>query len=273
MTQNVVSLAQQIVSGKRFNFGGAVAFHSESIIYKKSNERLEEYQHHLENKNKMLSVIASGDQILNSILGGTKEVDAFDISVFPKYFLFLKIGAIKALNRDEFLEFFYGDLDYSEKFDDIYDKIRLCLEPKVKEFWDGLFNFFDWYDIYNSTLFSSEPATISDVLNQNKYLEEDNFYKLKLVIDDVVIKTIEGDIFEIVDNFKGKYDLVYLSNILFYSDYNKYKKLLDGLILSDNGIVLTYLHHTPDSVRDFFGSKNVSFEDYEPYGGMMVYRK
>ena len=51
----------------------------------------------LVDRKKVLSTIASGDQILNSILYGAKDIEGFDISVFPKYYLNLKIAAIKNL--------------------------------------------------------------------------------------------------------------------------------------------------------------------------------
>ena len=71
--------------------------------------------------------------------------------------MYLKLAALEALSRDEYSDFFYGYIDTSEKYDDMYfDLIRSNLETENKEFWDSLFNFYDWYEIYNSPLFSSE---------------------------------------------------------------------------------------------------------------------
>lgn len=273
MSLDDVKVARQIVAGKRVNFIDGTIYHKESIIYKKSNERIEAYYHHLQDKEKVLSVIASGDQVLNCILGGSKIIDLFDISVFPKYFLFLKIGAIKALSREEYLEFFYGNIDRSLEYEDLYNKIRLCLEPNIREFWDGLFNLFEWKDIYNSSLFMYEDLSIKKIVKQNKYLGIRAFNKLKKVIDDVKFTTIEGNIFDIASTFKGKYDLVYLSNILFYSDYELYKKMIKKFPLSKDGIVISYLHSTSDLIKEVFNDKRITFEEYKPYGGMMVYRK
>ncbi|MGN1371752.1 MAG: DUF3419 family protein [Candidatus Coprovivens sp.] len=106
MVKDDVVLAQKIISRSEFNFGCENTFHNSSAIYRFSNERLQDYGEYFVNKNKVLSVISSGDQILNAILNGVKDIDAFDISVFPKYFLYLKIGAIKSLSREEYLNFF-----------------------------------------------------------------------------------------------------------------------------------------------------------------------
>lgn len=93
-----LEIAQNIVSRNYQNDSNGKTFHNTSVIYRTSNERICDYIEYLKNKKKMLSVIASGDQILNSILVNSFNIDAFDISAFPKYFLKLKMAAIRALS-------------------------------------------------------------------------------------------------------------------------------------------------------------------------------
>ena len=170
MLNDDIVLAQRVVSLAESNLVSDKVFHNTSGIYIKSNERIECYQKYLENRKRLLSVIASGDQILNCILGGSKIIDAFDISVFPKYFLELKMAAIKGLTREEYIEFFYGSIRPDEKYENMYSSIRVCLSGDALEFWDSLFDYYEWYDIYNSTLFSTEPVIAKHAINQNKYL-------------------------------------------------------------------------------------------------------
>ena len=134
MADSDVVLAQKVVSRALFNFGDVDMFHNTSAVYKVSNERIQDYHKYLTAKKRMLSVIASGDQILCGILEGTKEVDAFDISRFPKYFLYLKMAAIKALSREEYLDFFYGLCNKDEVYEDMYDTIRIYLEDELLDF-------------------------------------------------------------------------------------------------------------------------------------------
>ena len=101
-------VAQSIVRENYSNLNGKNTFHSESFIYKKTNEKLNEFIDLLLNKDKVLSVIGSGDQILNTLLTKPSKIDAFDISVFPKFFLKLKIASIKSLSRDEYIKFFFS---------------------------------------------------------------------------------------------------------------------------------------------------------------------
>ena len=270
-----VVIAQQIVSIAKFNFGSEENFHNTSAIYRISNERIEEYHKFLTNKKRMLSVIASGDQILCGILEGTKEIDAFDISRFPKYFLFLKIAAIQGLSREEYIDFFYGACGSDEVYEDMYDRIRPYLKDELLEFWDGLLNFFDWKEVYNSTLFSSEPYIESTAIRQNKYLQNDNDYnKLREVIGDVVIRTYEGDILDIASSFDVPYDIVYLSNIVYYVNKERYKKAMMELPLSEQGMVLTYMYKIQPSAIEFFKDDNVSFTKFDNCeSGVMIYHK
>ena len=39
------------------------------------------------NKKNILSVIGSGDQIINSLITKPECIDCFDISIYPEYFL------------------------------------------------------------------------------------------------------------------------------------------------------------------------------------------
>lgn len=267
--------AQRIVSRADFNFGDKELFHTTSAVYKISNERTQDYYSYLIGREKVLSVIGSGDQILNLILEGTKEIDAFDISSFPKYFLYLKMAAIKALSKEEYIEFFYEVSHRSEVYDDMYDRISFYLDDEISSFWDSLFNFFDWQDIYNSTLFSSEPYIAANAINQNKFLQCDAAYEeLRRALDDVVINVYEGDIFDLSCKIDGTYDLVYLSNIVYYNKPDEYKEMLDEFKLTDNGITLTYLYRINKNVRDFFDKSNMEVRQFDnSESGLMISHK
>lgn len=275
MLNDDIIKAQRIVSGVEHNFGNKDIFHSSSAVYKVSNERIQDYVKYFNNRNKILSVIGSGDQILNSILMGTKEIDAFDISVFSKYFLELKIAAIKALTIDEYIDFFYEVTNSDEIYEDMYAKISIYLNPVVLEFWDGLFNFFEWKDIYNSTMFSSEPYIASNAINQNKFLQSESEYdNLRSLLKGIKIKYYEGDILEIYSYFRDSYDLVYLSNIVYYCSKTKYRDMLGNLKLTSRGISLTYFYNVQGYAMEFFQGSNITFDKFDSVdSGVMIYSK
>ena len=91
--------------------------------------------------------------------------------------------------------------------------MRDNLEGKAKIFWDGLFQFYDWSDIYNSMLFSSEPCYMKQVLLRNKHLDGLEYQNLRSEIPNVTITPYIGDINKLVSNFTSTYDFINLSNI------------------------------------------------------------
>lgn len=105
MLKEDIIIAQKIVSCS-FNNMSKENYHGNSFIYRFTNEKINEYQKYLENRKKVLTVTASGDHILNSVLAGTKEIDSYDISRFPRYFFELKKAAILSLSKEEYLQFF-----------------------------------------------------------------------------------------------------------------------------------------------------------------------
>ncbi len=272
MAESDSVIAQKIVGLSRNNYNDKSLFSNTSQIYIKSNERINDYINYLKNKRDVLSVIASGDQIINMILNGSKNIDAFDISVFPKYYLRLKLGALKCLTREQYLDFFYRLDKDDEEYDDMYyDLIRYNLDSNTKEFWTSLIDFYDWKEITSSPLFSSEEIDVSDVIIQNEYLENDKYSKLKNMIDNVNINTFNGNIFDL--DFKDKYDLIYLSNIIYYNNIKKYKELMDSYKLNPNGIILSYLYNSLDRIDNYFSDDSYYVEKFKNNNAGVLIKK
>ena len=250
---NHFDIAQSIVRGTHNCFNKDKTFTEHSFIYKKTNERLQDILDIFSDKDKILCVIGSGDQILNALLNRPQKIDAFDISIYPKYFLELKIAAIKTLTREEFIDFFINDINYKKEdyYDDLfYEKIIKELDGDVRDFWKYLFDFNDWYDIYNSMLFSTEPVIKEYALVQNKYLNEEEYYKLREILKTTKINYIQSDILNL--DIDDNYDLIYLSNIIQYVDPKLYKTKIEGLSEKIRGIIVTYLFGGLENALDFF---------------------
>ncbi len=275
MLDNDIILAQRIVSGKYNNINNPEIYHDTSFIYKFSNESIIDYQKYLKNRNNAFIVTASGDQILNSILEGTTNITSCDVSRFPKYFFELKKAAILSLSKDEYLDFFLKDDNYDDILnDDIYDNIRNNMCDEDREFWDGLFQFFEGGEIYNSSLFSHEIVTPQLVISRNSYLQDNNYNKLQSNIEKTNINHQIGNVRDIILNEKKEYDLVNLSSIIYYYNGN-YKELLESIKLSDVGIILTYLYDKGKrNIDDLFKEKEYSFDNFSKSGdGVIVYQK
>ena len=263
-------VAQSIVRGNYSNLNGKNTFHSESFIYKKTNEKLNEFIDLLLNKDKVLSVIGSGDQILNTLLTKPSKIDAFDISAFPKFFLKLKIASIKSLSRDEYIKFFFSTTEtfLDEYYDDLYfDKIRKKLDDESEDFWTYLFQYNDWYDIYNSTLFSSESVFEEQAIIQNKYLDNNEYYKLRDILQNVQINYIESNLLDLKIN--DTYDLIYLSNILEYVKKSAYFDKIDELSVKNKVLIISYIFGEIDKAIKMFNG-DFDYREFDGGSGVII---
>lgn len=274
-TNEDVKTAQRIIEGSKLNINKNKSFHNDSFIYKFSNENISNYFKYLLNKQNILEVISSGDQILNSVLGNSFNIDGFDISRFPRYFLSLKIAAIKTISKDDYTNLFIEDNNSdNDYYDDLYDLIKKELDEKDKLFWNYLFNFYDWTDIYNSNLFSTEPYNKQKVIENNPYLQTDNYLKLRDKLNKLNLNIYINDISNLIKTLSKKYDLVNLSNIIYYKDLKEYYELLKNINLQDNGLILTYIYKLSVSKKENFQNNNLHFEQFENSdSGVLIYRK
>ena len=240
-----------------------------SFIFRVSNERMntKEYINILKDKKKVLSVIASGDQILNSILFGSTDIDGFDISLFPKYYLMLKMAAVESLGLKDFKEFFYGKHALNKE---MYKKVSPKLDSNNKAFWDNLINDKRSNRLAESDLFCTDYSCINVTSDNNPYLDESNYKELKSKINNVNLRLKNLDIYSYRDDMKDSYDLINLSSIPIASSmipptFDEQKEFFKGFKLNKNGEVLSYIFDI-EYDRFFDGWKKIpNEEDYKLY--------
>lgn len=276
MLNDDIKLAQKIVLGTHNNINNKNSYGDTSFVYKFSNEEISSYQKYLENRNDILTITASGDQILNSILAGSINIKSCDISRFPKYFFELKRAAILNLTKDEFINFFINESDYDQILnDDIYDGFRNDLDQDDRKFWDSLFQFFEGGQIYDSFLFSHEIVTLSSATERNVYLQDSNYNKLQNVITKTNVSHYVGDIKDIIQSDHDSYDLVNLSSIIYYgfNGFDDYKNLIENINLNEDGVTLTYLYQLRNRIKQVFTGDSYTFDMFKSGEGVMVYKK
>ena len=240
-------------------------FNNHSPIYKTTNENIsnKEYIEALRDRKRVLSIISSGDQIINSILFGAKDIVGIDISRFPKYFLALKLAALKSLNLKAYIEYFYGDLycPFSIKY---YLAIRHNLDDETRFFWDEIYNKFSYQYVYNSNLFNKFSINSKKAIANNPFLTDFNYVITQNRLNDVNIELLMYDIYNVKKLEKGSFDLVNLSNLINYGKSSNrrfsdfilvYKKLLMDLPLNDDGIAITYNMAFHPRLVNYFNDK------------------
>ena len=130
-----------------------------SRLYLFTTENIKGYLKYFDlNGKNILTPTSSGDHAFESILKGARSVDMFDINKYSKYMVKLKIAAIKALERGEFLEYFLvkynnhnNDYVFNKK---TYKKIRKYLDNETKNFFDEAYEIAKTgFNLRNSSLF------------------------------------------------------------------------------------------------------------------------
>lgn len=204
-------------------------------IYSHTNENLKEYVTDLSDK-KVLTVSASGDQLLNCIGAGSIEIDTFDINIYSPLYQSLKIHAIKHLSLVESLEYI-STLRY-----DLY--LRFCdyLPNDVKNFFDFLYSNYSIPDIRNILFYKN----YSNIQKVNNYYD---INKLKEIRDKLKIlkhNHYSTNLYNVSDFLDKKYDAILLSNISHYCNpkfFLNYITYLSDYYLNDDGkIYLGYIY-------------------------------
>ena len=278
---------------KQIDYEPFIKFSNVSSVFRGTNENINGYSNCYLGAKNVLTVIGSGDQVLNAIYYNAKNIDAFDISSFASYFLKLKIGAVKELSYYDYLDFFCG----LDAFDDKrFYKIVNSLDDETKYFWTSICKDVKPSDVYSSYLFSRWKPTEQNSVDRNPCLASENDYKdLKSRIDNSKITTINEDIYELSKKLDKDYDFVNLSNICMYADSHTdstvkhkaahdFKNMVVNLRITDKGRVMNYLldafrattsvyYREHVFVGENFSIDYIKGDDFYKIDGVSVYRK
>ena len=209
LTKTEISLSKPLINLS--NYG------SFTPAYLFTTENISGYMDSLDMEGKdVLTVIGSGDHVLNAILKGTKKIDAFDISIYAIMLYYLKEAAVKALTYQEFIEFFFKVFNSIQ-----YEKIRPHLEKDALIFWDFVCHRIKINDLFYTYMFrrnyySSDPtAEVRKLSFASNYLTERNYNRLKRRISDCQITCYECECKDL-DEIMSMYDYMFFSNIIQY---------------------------------------------------------
>lgn len=219
---------------------GNCAFCKFGRVYFQTNEELKGYINNLDNKS-VLSVSASGDQLLNCVWAGATVVDTFDINYFSHLYQNLKIGAVVYLNDDDLIKYLKG-FNY-----DIYKKFSLFLDSETRCFFDYLYSSYGLEKIKGDFFFINRFSYMNQMsfIYKNNYIDDLN--KLRRQIVGLDHKHYQTDIYNLPDCLERKYDAIFLSNISSYcKNPFKFFELLQKVFkkyLNDDGKIYYAYHY------------------------------
>lgn len=244
-----------------------------SAMYTFTTENLAAYLDKLViNGKSILTVTASGDQLINLALLGASSVDNFDSCRNAYYMSKLKIAALKSLTYEEFLLYFsyceeqsidhLGIISIQQPVNEnphflsynLYLKIRSYLEDDVSYYFDYL---------YNEYNFSSEKLKCSklfflgskkEAITNNNYLANaNNYYEARNRIEQVSYSFYNCDVYQIC-NIQSQYDIILLSNIYDYVTFDEYNQR------NDNTEYIQYIKNNLDSILNPEGQVAVTYQ-------------
>ncbi len=222
-------------------------FHKEmtiqSPLYIYATEMVSAYYNLLQIKDKrVLSIVSSGDQIIDAYYYGAKEVIGFDINKRSLFILEIKFVAITILKRKEFLEFFGTNMSNGNFNFQLYKKIRSKLSIKTRNFFNKIYKEFNYNGkkILKSQYFRQRSMFKYSAQDINTYLKTDkDYFKCRDIIKYKQINFHQLDVNNIASDkkIKGKFDIINLSNVLNYlTDNTKEENLLMEIVQATENI-------------------------------------
>jgi S-adenosylmethionine:diacylglycerol 3-amino-3-carboxypropyl transferase len=216
-------------------------------IYTFTTENIAGYMNELDLTNKsVITVTGSSDHIINCILKGCTIIKTFDINPLTKYYMDLKLSAIKELSYQEFLDFLLFDTDKSFSYDIIH---KLNMDCDSKKFWLNELekNNNDGKKLKESGLFNLKYFDYQNKIDNNLYLNKENYDIIKERLGMLKISFIKSDLKDLV--IDCNYDYMFLSNISDYLEYifhdnylSKYKKLIFSFLKNVKVIYFAYVY-------------------------------
>lgn len=252
-------------------------------IYPFTTENIAGYIDNFDLKDKsLLTVGSSGDQVINAIMKGCKDITVLDMNHYIKYYYYLKIAGIISLEYEEFQNFFRY-VNYPKRFNENINVFNIESFKKLKDIlrildyesyllWDELFQNFRNTTI-RTKLFSNDEDTSKEINNNNTYMvNETSFNQTKDIVHKIKPNFVVGDVFEIKPT--RKFDNIWLSNISSYHTIKKLKKLVDLLDLNlnkDGKMLIGYLYYTSiyinnlENMLEIYSSEETLelFKEYE----------
>ena len=168
------------------------------------------------NNKKVLLTGSSADQYLMSVYKGSKEEVIYDINMLAKYYIYLKIGAVKALNYDDFINFIIPNMKGYLNID-TYKKIIDYIPNDINEFWEKYFNEAIRSRIKNFIFYPEKGIKLDNLKKGISIYKKEDYEILKKIIENREYpKFINTDIALIDDHLKENdlFDVIYLSNII-----------------------------------------------------------
>ncbi len=279
LKQNPNQSMQNLITGKN-HFEGS----KYETLYAHATEDMRTYYQEFNHPHTFLSISASGDQIINAILTGATVIDAFDSNRLCRYALNLKIAALKALTKEEFISYYETFNPY------LFTKIAEYLDEPSLIYWGNIYQISNPLTIgaiVKDFMFAYKKLDRSVIIDINPYLRGSNFQKVKEQLPKTTINYIDSDLYNLPSCLGNKkYDAMNLSNVYEYINFGHktsparaeeyYSFLMNSLYprLNEGGTLMAaYVYSYSDSVNKDFKELYAKYPDKMTYPGAITFNE
>src|SRR5574344_782085 len=150
-------------------------------IYPFTNENIKGYYKKFDFQDKsLLTVGSSCDQAINASFNNCHNITLLDVCPYTKYYYYLKISAIIALNYQEYLRFFYFNKQNYKEYFNIDTFLKIIPVLKIVDYesyllWNQIITQFHPEEI-KENIFSSDYYATSIIEKINPYLKNATKY-------------------------------------------------------------------------------------------------
>lgn len=246
-------------------------FNTYSKCYFYTTENIKSYLNRLTYaKNRVSTVIGSGDQIFNLAYLGFKNIDAFDINVLTYFNFYLRRALILAFSYEGYMAISKEFLDRKtplSRLKDLFNYLEDLLPDDVSYFYNALMieqeklqkDGFSWYNLFSNLYVY--PYIDYNFIDYNLYMDGvESFYSLKEKLEHLDIHFTFDNVVHVASKLEGNYDLILLSNIVDYLHFDIHpfgvKELEQFMsrfysLLREDGVLVNYLYSLSKKIGDW----------------------
>ena len=223
--------AKKLIESNRF---GSKGFSDHTPVYEYTTEDIGNSIGHYTSKDRILTVLSSGDHVFNYLLRGAEDIEAFDLNVITKYYYKLKRAIIEKLSYDDFLKEVSNLVPYG-----LAHLEELNIDGETYDFWD-FYRQVQAEERYERALLKVFPAGSK---RYNLYFNSDSYKRLQEILrSGVNVPFHHANTLNLHKSITGQFSEINLSSIYSLIPKKDIPKVIRKLKphLTEDGQILFY---------------------------------
>ena len=254
--------AKKLIESNRF---GSKGFSDHTPVYEYTTEDIGNSIGHYTSKDRILTVLSSGDHVFNYLLRGAEDIEAFDLNVITKYYYKLKRAIIEKLPYDEFLKEVSNIVPYG-----LTHLEELNIDGETYDFWN-FYRQVQPVDRYERALLKVFPTGSK---RYNLYFNSDSYKRLQEILrSGITIPFHHANTLNLHKSITGQYSEINLSSIYSLIPKKDIPKVIRKLKphLTDDGQILFYSFWRADDKQ--YRKLHLVGREINPEDNVYIYKK